>query len=367
MQPFKLDYMLLCIFIPILGFGTAMIFSASSYLGLKDYGNINFFLTKQLINIALGFVALYVCVRIPYQFLGRNIKFIYIGVLILQFLVFVSAFTKSVNGAGRWVTIAGFSFQPSEFAKLALIITLALMISKLGERGINHLQKGMIPLLMIIALYVITVLMQKHLSAAMVLAGISFIMLVVGGLAMRYIVGMGVLGASLLGIGIAMEPFRWKRITGFLNPEADPLGQGYHIIQSWYALGSGKWMGLGLGMSREKFTWLPENHTDFILGIIGEETGFIGITAVILLYVLFMFRSLAIARNAPDNFGRFIVIGVTALFFLQVFINIAVVSGFFPVTGMVLPFISYGGSSTIVLFAAVGLIFNVASQIKNEE
>lgn len=320
--------------------------------------------------IILGVVVALMVAKIKYQNLRAFIWIINLATITLLLFSYIPAFQVSVNGADRWISVMGISFQPSEIAKVTVILTLAHMIDIRNRRGtlnnLRDLKDGLIPILVYISMYVVIILMQKHLSATGIILIITMSMLFIAGLKKLYfgILAVIVLAAGV--VGVLIEPYRMKRIVSFTNPEADPLGDGYQITQSWYALGSGDFFGLGLGMSRQKFgPWLPENHTDFIIGIIGEEIGYIGLVLVILLFLSFLLRGLTIATQAPDFYGLVLTAGVVIWIFSQFVINLAVVSGLFPVTGMPLPFISYGGSSTIILFIGIGLIYNVSSQIKS--
>lgn len=373
-QKIRFDFILSIILISIIGFGVTVNYSASSVLSLEIYGHLNYFLHRQVIFIILGLVVAFVVAKVKYQNIRSLIWIINAGTVLLLLLTYVPFFQVNVNGADRWINLFGIQFQPSELAKVTVIITLAHMIDIRKRRGtLNDLRdtkNGLIPVIGYIAFFAGLILMQKHLSATGIILIISMAMLFIAGLKRLYFAVLGGLVVFAGVIGVIIEPFRMKRIVSFMNPEADPLGDGYQITQSWYALGSGDFFGLGLGMSRQKFgPWLPENHTDFILGIIGEEMGFIGISLVIILFLSFLLRGLTLATQSPDFFGFILIAGVVIWIFAQFAINLAVVSGLFPVTGMPLPFISYGGTSTIILFIGIGLIYNVASQIKekNEE
>jgi cell division protein FtsW len=369
MQKIRFDFLLSLILISLIGFGIAVNYSASSVLSLENFGHLNYFFIRQVIFVMLGVIVVFVVAKIKYQYLRAFIWMINMFTISLLLMSYFPAFQVSVNGADRWISIFGFTFQPSELVKIAIIITLAHMIDIRKRKGtLNNLQDlkyGIAPVLAYIGMFVFLVLMQKHLSATGIIMIITMCMLFIAGINKFYFIIMGGLVMVAGFIGVIIEPFRMRRIMSFMNPEADPLGDGYQITQSWYALGSGDLFGLGLGMSRQKFgPWLPENHTDFIIGIIGEEIGFVGICLVIFLFLSFLLRGLTLATKAPDFFGLLLISGVVLWIFSQFAINLAVVSGLFPVTGMPLPFISYGGTSTIILFVGIGLIYNVTSQIE---
>lgn len=364
MQKIKFDFLFTTILIVLIGTGISFIFSASSVFGMSAFDDPYYFITRQIVYLLVGLIPFFLVAKIPYQKIRKMLPWINIAALILMLMPLIPGLGSTVNGAERWVKIGLLSFQPSEIVKIVMILTVASMVDVRIRRG--KLNKFTFDGLISIGLYLlgiaIILLMQKHLSATGVVLLIAMSILIVGGLAKRYIfLGSGLL-AIVAVIGVIIEPFRMKRIFGFLDPEANPLGTGFHVIQGWYGLGSGELFGLGLGMSRQKFGWLPENHTDFIMAIIGEEVGFVGVSLVIVLFVLLILRCLWIAFLAPDNFSMLLVTGITAMLFFQSIINLAVVSGLFPVTGMPLPFISYGGTSLMVWMLAMGLIYNVISQ-----
>jgi len=364
MQKIKWDYIYSVILICLIGMGISYSFSASSILALDAFGDIDFFLKKQVVNFTLGVVAMIVVAKYPYQKMRKFIPVLNFATIVLMFLPMLPGFGVSINGAERWVNLFGFSFQPSEIAKITIIVTLAHMIDVRKRLGVlNSLSRGFAPIAFYLGMYgIILILVQKHLSATGLIVLVSAVMLLIGGLSIRYFLIFGSLGAGAAVFAVILEPFRMARIFGFMNPEEDPMGKGYHVLQSWYALGSGEIFGLGLGMSRQKFTWLPENHTDFIMAIIGEETGLVGVTLIISLFALLVIRGIIISSAAPDTFGLMIGSGITMLIFFQSIINMMVVSGLFPVTGVPLPLISYGGTSTIILMMGIGLIYNISSQ-----
>lgn len=372
MQKIRFDFILSVVLLLIISFGIIMNYSASSTLSLQYHGTLNYFSKKHLIFVALGIIVVLVLTKIRYQKLRPFIFIFNIITVVLLLLSYIPAFQVNVNGADRWLNLFGIQFQPSELVKLTVIITLAHMIDVRVRKGtlnkVTDLKNGFLPIVAYVAMYACLVLMQKHLSATGLILIITMVMLLVGNLRKIYFVILGLVVAAAGVVGVLIEPFRMKRILSFMDPEADAMGDGYQVIQSWYGLGSGELTGLGLGMSRQKFgPWLPENHTDFILGIIGEELGFIGIALVIILFVLFAIRSMTLAADTTDYYGFMIVTGVVTWMFAQFAINFAVVSGLFPVTGVPLPFISYGGTSTTILFGGIGLLYSVIAQVKEKE
>ena len=355
------------VLIALLGIGTSFIYSASFVMAGEKYNDSNYFLTRQIVYLFMGAVVVLIVSKIRYQSLRGYLPLFYGFTLILNLLLYVDAFNVTVNGATRWINLFGITFQPSELAKLTLILTLGHIIDlKVRTDKINDFKKGILPILMYSGVLIGLVLFQKHLSATGILVFILVCMILLSGIHIKYILTGGGAVVLLAIIGVLMEPFRIVRMLSFLDPYADKLGAGFHVIQSWYALAGGGMFGLGLGMSREKFQWLPENHTDFILAVIGEEIGFLGVVVIFGLFIWFLFRGLMISLEAPDLFGKLIGFGIVSMFFFQIAINISVITGMFPVTGMPLPFVSYGGTSTIMMMGAVGILFNIASQKKEQ-
>jgi cell division protein FtsW len=368
MQKLKIDIFLFMILICLIGYGISMNYSANSVLSLAETGTLNNYLYEHLAFIAIGFVAMLVVAKIKYSIARKIVWWINGIVLILLCCAFVPSIQVEVNGAIRWINLFGFTFQPSELAKITVIFTLCHMIDNAKRKGkLNNWRdkkEGLLPMFAYIGVYLFIVLLQRHLSATILLGIMFMTLLFIGGVKKRYLAGLSFFGFLLAIIGVLIEPYRLERITSFRHPEADPLGGGYQIIQSWYALGSGEMFGLGLGMSRQKFGWLPENHTDFIIAIIGEELGFFGVFVVILLFLAFLLAGLTIASKGKNTFEQLLVSGIVFWIIYQFMINLAVVGGLMPVTGMPLPFISFGGTSMVVLLIGIGLIFNITSKNK---
>jgi cell division protein FtsW len=263
------------------------------------------------------------------------------------------------NGAQSWIGVGAFSIQPAEFMKLAMIAFLAKLLSE-NQKQIPLFFKGLMPPLMIVGLAFGIIMLQPDLGTGVVLVGTSMVIIYAAGARLIHLFGLAMIGVvGLVGMVIA-APYRIKRITGFLDPWSDPLGSGFQIIQSLYAIGPGGIMGLGLGMSRQKYAYLPEPQTDFIFSILAEELGFIGGGTILVLFLLIFWRGMRTAITAPDLFGSLLATGIIAMIAVQVIINIGVVTGMFPVTGITLPFISYGGSSLTLMLTAVGVLLNIS-------
>jgi cell division protein FtsW len=369
MQKVRFDPILTFVWLILLFFGLSMVFSASSVLSLKMTNNesMYYFLKEQTVNIVIGIIAAFIIAKISHKKWKPYLLYLNIATIILLCLVGFTPLGVEVNGATRWINI-GFQFQPSELAKFTIILTVASMIDHARKYGgINNLKN-----LGTIGVYVIFYgaligIPQNHASVVMVIMLFVAMMLFFGGINKILFFGSGLLaaGAGLL-IALSSE-FRRQRIMTFLDPLSDKMGDGYQITQNWYALGSGELFGIGLGLGRQKFGWLPENNTDFILGVIGEEMGLIGVLFLITLYLFLIARGVHIATKSVDNYGLLLASGVISLISIQAIINMAVVSGLFPVTGMPLPFISYGGTTMIVMCMMVGVLYNVYSTTENEK
>ncbi|MHB1042059.1 MAG: putative lipid II flippase FtsW [Eubacteriales bacterium] len=353
------DFMLFITVITLLAIGVVMVFSASEYSTLVRYGDSFHFFKLQLGWSAIGLLAMFIMMRYDYRQLRKHVLPILLLSFVLLLLVLIPGIGDVRLGARRWINLGPVSFAPAEMVKLCLIIFTAYGLSQQKE-NMKYFTKGVLPYILTMSLAAGLILKQPDLGTAVSLAGIVFVMIFAAGANLTHFAGMGALGLTALGFAIAMEPYRLRRLFAFLDPWADPQNTGFHIIQGLYAIGSGGFFGLGLGQSRQKFLYLPENHTDFIFAIIGEELGFIGATLVILLFALFVWRGLKIAVTSPDPFASLLATGITAWVGVQALINMGVVSGSLPVTGIPLPFISFGGTSLIFSLAGVGILLNIS-------
>lgn len=370
MQKVKFHPVFTLLLITLMVFGLMMIFSASSVRSLAETNNESMYLyfQKQLFNNIIGIVAGLCVAMFPYQKWRGWILWANGVTVVMLMLVGFSPLGVTVNGAKRWLDLGVFQFQPSELGKLVIIVTVAHMISV--AKRYNNLNT--VATLGKIGLYIVGMALligvpQNHASVVMIIILVTGMMLFFGGLNRLLFFGGIAAGGVVASLIILTSEFRRERVMTFINPLADKMGDGYQITQNWYALGSGELFGIGLGLGRQKFGWLPENHTDFILGVIGEELGFAGVLFVILLIVGLYTFGTSIALGAKDDFGTMLVMGVMLLILFQAAINMAVISGLFPVTGMPLPFISYGGTSSIILCIMMGCVFNVYSTTKNNE
>jgi cell division protein FtsW len=347
--------------------GIVMVYSASSVAAQAQYHDGTWFLKRQLLYELIGLAGMSAAWRIHYVRLRRFTFPLLLGTLVTLVLVLIPHVGRVAGGARRWISFGGpLNFQPAELAKLALILYLAHFLANRGSRT-REFGAGMIPPLVVLGLAALPILKQPDLGSALILVIITFVMLFVGGARLTHLAGVGALAVpAVLGV-ILRAGYRSQRLLAFLHPWRDPRGSGFHIIQSLLAIGSGGLVGLGLGHSRQKFFYLPERHTDFIFAIIGEELGLIGSIVVIVLFALLAVWGYRIATRCPDRYGALLVSGLTTMLVGQAVLNIGVVSGSLPITGVPLPFISFGGSSLVLNDIAVGILLNVSQYARPEE
>lgn len=352
------DTLLFAAVAALVGIGLVMIYSASSATAYAEHHDTAFYAKREFMWLFVGLACAYGAYRMDYHILRKAAPYVLLVSLLSLFVVLVPHVGIVVNGARRWIGASSVSFQPSEFAKLALVIYLGAVLSQRGER-ILSLVKGIVPLCIPVALMSVLVLMEPDMGTASLLVMVAFAMLFAAGARFTHLFAILVTTLPAVLLEILASPYKRARIFAFIDPWKDPQNTGFHIVQSLLALGSGGIFGVGLGASRAKFFYLPEQYTDFIFSVLGEELGLVGALVVIALFITFAYRAIKIAIAAPDRFGFFLALGCTALIVIQAFINIGVVTSSWPVTGVPLPFISFGGSSLIVSLVAVALIVNV--------
>ena len=349
-----IDKMLLYVTLVLLAIGLVMVFSASSYDAMISYKDAMFFFKRQLVWAAAGIVAMIFMMVIPVE-LVKKLMAPATGVIMIA-LVAVLLFGSESHGATRGFRIGGMQISPAEFAKPICIVMYAQILSWMGS--LTKTTKGFLTAIGILAVPILPIIIED-LGTAVCLALTLGCMLVVAGIKFRQLLTLGVMGGGLAAVFIAIKPYRVKRFFSFLDPFSDPTGSGWQIVQSLYALGSGGLFGVGLGNSRQKMLYLPERHTDFIYAIICEELGIIGAMAVVLLFLYFLYRGCLIAQHLEDNFMSYAAFGLTLIVVIQAYVNIAVVIGLFPITGITLPLISYGGSSLLCTLASIGFLLNL--------
>ena len=346
-------------------FGCVMVYSASCYSAAYHYHNQYFFLFKQIFGVVLGICAMTFLAFIDYHILDKLKYVILLVSVVLLVLVFVPFFGVQSYGANRWVRILGVSIQPSEIAKFALVIFMACYLSKQHDKIKSF--KALIPPLMVAGMLCLLVIIEPSMSVTMCLAFVTFFMLIIGGMTKKHTIIFSSVAAAAVPILILAEPYRLKRLFAFLNPWATPQGEGFQLIQSLYALGNGGLFGVGLFQSRQKYLFLPFAESDFIFSIIGEELGFFGCVILLCVYFALIFLLFKIGLNAKDRFGCLLSCGVALVIGVQLLLNIAVVTGSIPPTGLPLPFISSGGTSVMVFMAGVGVAISVSRQSKKKE
>ena len=360
------DFILFATIIVLLSFGVIMVYSASFYKAIISEDNSMYFFIRQAGFGLAGLVGMYLISRIDYK-KYKNWKVIMWALIISAVLLIITickvpGLTHSAYGATRWIKIPGLgTFQPSEFVKYAVVLFAAVKLATLGVK-IKDLKKGVLPTLLVIGLFAGLIVLQKSLSIAIVTAVSGVILIFAAGAKIKHMLLIFSSAIPILGLAIIAEPFRVARIFNFLDPWKDAAGKGYQVIQSFYALGSGGIVGLGLGESRQKTMYMPEPHNDFIFSIIGEELGLIGCVFVIVLFLIFIYRGIIISISAKDIYGTLLALGITSIIAIQAIINIAVVTGSMPVTGVPLPFISYGGTALTINLCAMGVLLNISRQ-----
>lgn len=350
------DFVIIFATLFLLGIGIVMVYSASAVIALK-YGDPYFFTKRQVIFAILGITSMYIVMNIDYWVWKRWAKPIY--ALSIALLLLVLAIGVEVNGSKSWLGLGAFGIQPGEFAKIGVAIFLARWLAD-HQKQIVSLKQGLLPALAIPSVCFVLIMLQPDLGTGTVLMGTAILMIFVAGARVSHYIGFGLLGLAGFAALVLSAPYRIKRIIAFIDPWQDPLGAGYQIIQSLYAIGPGGLFGLGLGQSRQKHLYLPEPYNDFIFSILAEELGFIGGTLVLLLFLLLLWRGMRVAITAPDLFGSLLAVGIIGMIAIQVVINVGVVTGLFPVTGITLPFLSYGGSSLTLMLTAVGILLNIS-------
>lgn len=352
------DFVLFITTLLLIGIGLVMVFSSSAVTSNIRYDDAYFFFKRQLLWALIGIVCMLVVMKFNYL----RIKDLAIPLMIFTLLCLILVITPlgiDTKGSSRWLGVGVMQFTPSELAKLAMVMFLA-KVMEVNLDSMKSFVKGILPYLIFIALVCGLIILQPDLGTAFAIAGTAFFMMLAAGARWSHLGLIALSGAGVVAAAIAVAPYRMERFIAFLNPWKYPTDEGFQTIQSLYALGSGGLFGMGLGRSRQKFFYLPEQHTDFIFAILGEELGFLGAFLVICLFLLFAWRGFRIAINAPDTFGSLLATGLTTMIVFQAAINIGVVSGALPVTGITLPFISYGGSSLLFTLIGVGFLLNIS-------
>ena len=364
-RPF--DFILFITILILLAIGIVMVLSASSPKALSEGGDSYSYVRRQAIFAIIGIGLMLVISKIDYKIYARFANIAYIGSIII--LISTKFLGSSSKGAERWLDLGFVRFQPSEIAKVALIIFYAAWLTKNKDK-LKELKKGfLVPFLFILPIAAILLLLQNHLSVTIIIVAVMSIMMLMAGTKLKYFIISGMIlilvgGSALFTYMQVKGPedsnFRLARITTFLDPWSDAKGDGWQIIQSLYAIGSGGLFGVGLGESKQKFLYIPEPHNDFIFSVLAEELGFVGCIVVIILFAILIWRGLLIGVRAKDMFGSLVAVGITSLVGLQAIMNIAVVTSSMPNTGIPLPFFSYGGTALVILLCSMGVLLNIS-------
>lgn len=357
------DYFLLGLFGLLVVFGLVMLSSASSVESFRKYNDTYFLFRHQLINGLLpGLILFFIFSKINYRIWEKFSVLFFAVSLLLLVLVFVPGIGSTFgSGSTSWISVAGlFSFQPAEIVKLFLILSLAGWFSYRGREMNKDFWNGLVPFAVMLGLVSLLIILQPDLGTLAVVVATSFVIYFIAGAKIGHILGLMLAGLGAFGILIAQTPYRAARLMTFLHPEIDPQGIGYHINQAFLAIGSGGWIGLGFGQSRQKFAYLPEVTGDSIFAVIAEELGFIVTASLIIIFLTIAWRGFRLATQTEDDYAKYVIIGIISWFIFQAFFNIAAMIGLMPLTGIPLPFISYGGTALAATMAAAGILINIS-------
>jgi len=361
----KPDYILaLAVFLLSL-FGIVMVYSASTVVAQENFGSSYYFVLHQIRSLVVGLLLMISVYFVDYRFWRKIALPLFLVNIILLLAVFLPGIGKSFGGAHRWIGIGSYLFQPSELIKLTFLIYFASWLEKKGSE-VRHFSAGFLPFVILMIILGILIMGQPDLGTLSVIAITAVIVYFISGARYKHIAAIVAGTIALLLILIKVEPYRMQRFLVFLNPSNQTLGAAYHINQALLAIGSGGLWGLGFGQSKQKYLYLPQAHTDSIFAIIAEELGFIRASLVLAAYIFISFRGYKIAREAPDNFSKYLACGITTWIVVQALINIGAMLNIVPLTGIPLPFISYGGSSLIINLTAIGILLNISKYSRKE-
>jgi cell division protein FtsW len=353
------DWAILGCVLTLLFIGLLMVGSSSSVRALGTLNDPFYYLKRQALWSIIGLGVMAWTIRLDYQVIRKYARVFFLLTLVAIIAVLIPGIGQVAGGARRWIVLGPLRFQPSELMKLAIVVYVAWALSRVPER-VRDFTRGILPYVILVGVVFLLILQQPDLGTATAVAGTVVLMLFSAGARLGH---LALLGLAALPVGVYAvvgQEYRLSRWEAYINPFADPQGSGFHIIQALYALGSGGLFGLGLGNSRQKFFYLPAEHTDFIFAILGEEIGFVGAVFVISLFLLLAWRGYNTAARAPDNFSSLLAAGITTMIVLQAMLNIGVVCGLLPITGVPLPLVSFGGSSLVPTLAGVGLLLNIS-------
>lgn len=351
----SIDYWLFVIVLILCCIGLVMVLSASQYVAAYELGDSYYYLKRQLVNILVGLAAMFIAVKVDYRIYGALAWPILGAGVLMMLLVMFTPLGDDAGGSVRWLKIGPLRFLPSDVMKLSMLVLLSQQLVKPGPSFQNNAWAYLL-----VAGACCGLVAVNDLGTAIVMGITAMLLFFIGGIKLRYLFGLVAAGLGGVAFMIALKPYRLKRLTSFLDPWADYYGDGYQVVQSLLAIGSGGLMGVGLGQGGAKWFYLPERHTDFIFAIVVEEGGMLFGMVLLLLFVLFTWRGLTIAMRVKDYFGRLMATGLTLMITVQAMVNIAITLGMMPVTGITLPFISYGGTSLVISLASVGVLLNIS-------
>ena len=354
----KYNKLLLLAVILISLFGLLMIYSSSNIWAEYKYNDPYKYLKSQAIFLIIGYILIIIISKFPYQNYKKLANIIFLTCTIMLILVLIPGIGTVRNGSRSWFGIGSLGLQPSEFTKLGLIIFTSKYLAN-NTKELKNIKKGVLPILGVLILIFGLIMLEPDFGTGVVIVMTIIVLLFVSGVKMNFFIKIGILGLIGVIVLILIAPYRLERIISFINPWTDPLGSGFQIIQSLYAIGPGGLLGLGFGNSIQKHFYLPEPQTDFIFAIISEEFGFLGVLIVATLFITIIYSGLKISMKCQDNFGKFLSFGITFGLAFQTILNLMVVVGLLPVTGVTLPFLSYGGSSLLISLINMGILLNI--------
>jgi cell division protein FtsW len=354
---FMATFALICV-------SVVMVYSASALVAFERYQQPYLFVTKQVLWAGLGIALLSLIMRVDYR-TYRNETFVWTLLAVVAVLLVAVLFSRPINGTRRWFGIGGFGIQPSELAKLAVVLFTALILERRMHR-VNEVSYALLPIGIVVGVACGLIMVQPDFGTALSLVAIAGVMVFAAGLSYRYLVGTALVIAPLLYIVVMSAGYRRRRLFAFLDPWADPLGDGFQIIQSLIAVGTGGVLGRGLMQGVQKLFYLPEPHTDFIYAVISEEFGLLGATLIVVCFGIIAWRGLRTATRAPDGFGAFLALGLTMMIVAQAFVNMSVVLGLLPTKGITLPLVSAGGSSLLINLLGIGVLLNISQHARAE-
>ncbi len=360
-----IDYVLLGLFIFVILFGLVMLSSASSVESFRRFDSTYYFFWRQITHgILPGAILFFVLSKIHFEFWQKYSLHFFIIAVLLLLIVFIPGLGVSYGRAQSWIIIGGFSLQPTEIVKLLMTLALAGWFSQRDKEKNRDLWNGLLPFTVLFGAIALPIILQPDIGTLMVIVAIAAAIYFVAGAHWKHVIALTVAGIAGLAILLVNAPYRAARLMTFLRPEVDPQGIGYHINQAFLAIGSGGIFGLGFGQSRQKFAYLPEVMGDSIFAIIAEELGFIFATILIIVFIAIVVRGLRIAQNAPSTYARYVAVGIVAWFGMQAFFNIGAMVGLMPLTGIPLPFVSYGGTALMSAMAGAGILLNISKHVK---